>query len=130
MMGSVHGGELEVLIDDLLCVESLTLDYTTHTLYWADMCEYTFQCLNMNGNRETHTYPFNQIVFFVSSIAKFGDDLYWVEPNGIHAMSRSGDNYRRVMEAGSSERPLGLQIVHSSHQPQGLNIINVAYLVM
>ena len=118
-MGTVHGGNMEILFDELLCVEALTIDYTTHIIYWADICEYTFQSLSMNGNRETHTYPFNQVVFFVSSIAKFGDDLYWVEPNGIHAISRSGSNYRRVMLSRSSERPLNLQIVHPSHQPQG-----------
>lgn len=117
MMGSVHGGTKETLMDGLPCLHSLTIDYSTHILYWADECEYTFQSLSLGGNRETHTDMFTMIVYFVSSVARFGDDLYWVQPNGIFTIKYTGDGYQVLMEAPSSARPYSVQVIHPSQQP-------------
>ena len=118
-MVSVHGGDRETLLDNLPCLEALTIDYSSHVVYWADRCLYEFQSLSLNGNRETHTYPFTQNVFFVSSMAKYNGDLYWIEPSGIYKISPTEEGYRVVMRSGSSARPLAMQIVHSSQQPSG-----------
>ena len=118
-MGSINGGERQSLITDRPCLQALTIDYPTHTVYWADICLHEFQSLSLNGDRETVTYPFSQIVFFVSSMEKFASDLYWVEPSGIYVVERSGEGYRAVMSSSSSQRPISMQVVHPSQQPPG-----------
>ena len=120
-MGSINGGDRESLITGLFCVQALTIDYPTHTVYWADTCIYSFQSLSLSGDRETFSYPFSQIgtVFFVSSMGKYAENLFWVEPSGIYMVERSGDGYRRVMSGSSTRRPLSLQVVHPSQQPPG-----------
>ena len=74
----------------------------------------------MDGDRFSHSYPFDKTVFFVSSIAKYGNNLYWVEPDGIYTISLSGGDYITLMESSSTMRPLSLQVVHSSSQPPGI----------
>ena len=119
-MVSVHGGDKEILITGLPCLQALTIDYVTHVVYWADRCLFEFQSLSLNGDRETHSYPFARVVYFVSSMAKFKDNLYWVEPTGIYTILRSGEGFRTVMAASSFSAPIAIQVVHPSHQPNGL----------
>jgi hypothetical protein len=118
-MGSINSGNRESLITGLPCVQALTIDYPSHTVYWADICRYSFQSLSLNGDRETFSYPFSQLheVYFVSSMGKFNDNLFWVQPIGIFMVESSGDGYRVVMNASSTQRPLAMQVVHPSQQP-------------
>ena len=118
-MGSINGGERESLITNLPCVQALTIDYPSHTVYWADTCLFSFQSMSLNGDRESLSYLFAQIVFFVSAMGKFNENLYWVEPSGIYTVGRSGDGYSAVMSASSNQRPISMQVVHPSQQPPG-----------
>ena len=120
-MGAINGGTRETLITGLHCVQAFTIDYPSHTVYWADICLYSFQSLSLNGDRGTFSYPFSQLdeVYFVSSMGKFNGNLFWVQPNGIFMVESSGDGYRVVMPASSSQRPTTMQVVHPSQQPPG-----------
>ena len=118
-MGSINGGDRESLIANLPCVQALTIDYSSHTVYWADTCIFSFQSISLNGDRETLSYPFSRNVFFVSSMGMFEDNLFWVEPTGIYTVQRSGQGYRAVMAASSTRRPRSMQVVHPSQQPPG-----------
>lgn len=119
-MGSIMGSSREILRNDLQCIWPVTIDYSTHTIYWVDYCVYAFESLRMDGDRFSHSYPFDKTVFFVSSIAKYGNNLYWVEPDGIYTISLSGGDYITLMESSSTMRPLSLQVVHPSSQPPGI----------
>ena len=119
-MGSVYGGTRETLITNLPCVHALMIDYSTHIVYWADTCRYEFQSISLDGDQESLSYPFTQIVFFVSSVAKFNDNLYWVQPSGIYTMTRAGEDFRVLLSASSNRRPVSMEIVHPSHQPEGV----------
>ena len=119
-MGSIFGGERESLITNLPCLNSLTIDYSTHTIYWADTCLHLFQSLSMSGDRESLGYPFSQIVYFVSAIGQYEENIYWAEPRGIYTVGLSGNGYTNVMTSASNRRLVSMQIVHPSQQPPGL----------
>ena len=128
-MGSVLGESRETLVENLECIWPVTIDYTTHTLYWVDTCEYVFQSLTLTGDRESHSYPFDINVYFVNSVAMFKDNLYWVEPTGIYTIQFSGEGYENIVRSSSTRRPLHVQVVHPSQQPPGTQYTYIQMVV-
>ena len=83
---SVFGNSSITLVDELRCTWPLTMDYTTHTLYWPDWCDNTFRSLTMDGDRTFQSYPYDVDVPYLYSLAIFRDNVYWLYLDGIDTM--------------------------------------------
>ena len=117
---SVTGDDRSILRSNLHCVRVITIDYSLHTIYWINHCNYIIQSLRLDGNEATHTYPFNREIYFASGLEIFGNIFFWSENSGIYSLNNSHTVILFSSPLGS--RSTGVVIVHPSKQPQGMCI--------
>lgn len=102
------------------CIRPLTLEYSSHTIYWADHCRQSVESIRMDGSYETHSVVATG-VHFSYGIAIYNSSLYWTQIDGVYALdvndSTSATSVKLVET--SSLGAQGIQVVHSSKQPNG-----------
>lgn len=99
----------------------LTLDYSSHTVYWIDYCSYRIESLNMNGDSSTHSAPVSKTIAFPSGITQLEDMIYWTEPTQIFAVNKTrGEPVVQLYRGYSNNKLGGLEIVHTSKQPPSM----------
>ena len=116
---SVFGNTSTTLVDELRCTWPLTMDYTTHTLYWPVWCENAFWSLTLAGDRKFQSYPYDVVVPYLYSLAIIRNNVYWVFMDGVYTIQLSGEGHERVTSYSGGSFPLHLQVVHPSQQPAG-----------
>ena len=118
---SVTGDDRSTLRNDLQCVEVLTIDYSSLTIYWMDHCLYVIQSLRLDGDAATHTSLFFTTIFFASGLVIYNNTFFWSEQNGV--FRRDNTNEATVVtlyDAPQGHRATGVQLVHPSVQPHGI----------
>lgn len=118
-MVSVTGENHETFHGDLFCIQAMSVDYRTHTLYWINQCTYEVEAIRLDGDASTHAYPFNRPIFFASALAVYQNLLFWAESGGVYRANRDVEDDIVRMYATSGTRATGVQVVHPSQQPQG-----------
>ena len=118
---AITGAARETLYTRVTCAAPLTLDYSSHTVYWIDYCSYRIESLNMNGDSSTHSAPVNKTIVFPSGITQLEDMIYWTEPTQIFAVNKTrGEPVVRLYRGYSNNQLGGLEIVHTSKQPPSM----------
>lgn len=118
---AVIGAVRETLYTQVTCAAPLTLDYSTHTVYWIDYCSYRIESLNMNGDSSTHSTPVSKTIVFPSGITQLKDMIYWTEPTQIFAQNKTrGESVVQLYRGYSNNKLGGLEVVHTSKQPPGI----------
>ena len=118
---SVEGSRQETILEGLKCVWSLTLNFLTHTIYWADSCKGRVESNRMDGAHATHTVLATGVLFSFG-IAVFESSIYWTQINGVYTIDESTIEKRLVETSDSGSQ--GIQVVHSSKQPASEYVIH------
>ena len=120
---SVTGDDRSTLRSNLDCVNVLTIDYASVTIYWIDYCLYEIQSLRLDGDATTHSYPVTAYIFFASGLVIKNDTFYWSDQDGVfETRNTTGATVRTIYNVPRGSRATGLQLVHSTVQPQGAYI--------
>lgn len=123
----VTGNSSVVLHKKALCAQSVTLEYSSYKLYWADNCAYRIEAMNMWTL--DHSIALNSqshLTRFISGIVHFYDTLYWTEVSSIFFLNETKkDRVVKLYPGDSREMLTGIQIVHPSRQPTGLKIVAI-----
>lgn len=119
----VTGNRSVPLRDKLLCPQSLTLEYTSYKLYWADLCAYQIEAMNMKTlDHSIAVHSQSHFPRFIRGIVHFYDSLYWTEVSSIFFLNETrGDRVFKLYD--SRESLAGIQIVDPSRQPTGLKTV-------
>ena len=122
MKASVTGDDISTLRSNLVCVNVLTIDYASVTIYWIDQCEYQIQSLRLDGDEATFSYPFTTTIQFASGLVIKNNTFYWSDQSGVFERINTTDAVvRTIYDLQQGFRATGLQLVHSTVQPQGKN---------
>ena len=117
---AVTGDAVEILHTEGTCNWPITLDYSTHTIYWMDYCLYRIESLNMNGDSSTHSVPVRKTILFSYGISQFEDMIYWTEPTKLFGVNKStGQPIVELYRGYSNNQLAGLEVVHANRQPPG-----------
>lgn len=119
---SVTGDDRSTLRTDLMCVQVLTIDYASVSIYWIDHCLYEIQSLRLDGDETTHSFPFDSVIIFASGLVIYHDTFFWSEYNGVFEISKDEGEESMVTvvhRVSRGSRCTGVQLVHPSMQPQG-----------
>ena len=123
---AVTGDAIKILHTEGTCNWPITLDYSTHTIYWMDYCLYRIESLNMNGDIVTHSIPVRKTILFSYGISQFEDTIYWTEPTKIFSVNKStGQPVVELYRGYSNNQLAGLEVVHASKQPPGGFILSM-----
>ena len=117
---SVTGDDRSILRSGFQCkVEALTIDYPT--IYWIDHCWYVINSLRLDGDPTTHRLLMGTTIVFPNGLAIYNDTLFWSEHAGVFQMAnKQGAIKTTLYSTAEEERCTGLQLVHSSRQPNGM----------
>lgn len=131
MKASVTGDDRSTIRSDLNCVNVLTIDYSSVTIYWIDHCQYAILSLRLDGDATTHTYPFtDHAIFFPRGLVIKNNTFYWAEPSGIYERSNAVNAVvRTVQRLPRGSRATGLQLVHETVQPQGIKTSSASFSI-
>ena len=120
---SVTGDDISTLRSDLYCVNVLTIDYASVTIYWIDHCLYEIQSLRLDGDDTTHSFPFTTVIPFATGLVIKNDTFYWSEQGGVFERRNASDaTVTTIYGLQRGFRATGLRLVHSTAQPQGIYI--------
>ena len=98
----------------------LTIDYASTTIYWIDHCLYQIQSLRLDGDATSHSYPFTTFIFFASGLVIKNDTFYWSDQDGVFERKNlTNAIVNTIYDVPRGSRATGLQLVHSTVQPQG-----------
>lgn len=119
----VDGRGREIIREGLgTCVQTMTLDYASFTIYWIDKCLRTLESVMMDGVHTSNSVPIGSV--FTDGISILGDYLYWAD-----TFSRSVRRLNRitgtpVVQVSQPKSGLfgGIEVVHPSKQPNGMYI--------
>ena len=130
-MVSVRGDSHSTFHRDVSCVTTMTVDYTSHTIYWIDQCTFQIQSLRLDADSSTHSLTLDPSIFFPTGLSVFQDVLYWTAWSGVFKANQSDDNpeMELIFSTGST-RPTGLRVVHPSQQPSGKKILQIQLTVL
>ena len=122
---SVTGDDISTLRSDLSCVNVLTIDYASVTIYWIDHCNYEIQSLRLDGDATTHSFSLTStIIQFASGLVIQNDTFYWSDQDGVFETKNTADAVVRTIHGlRRGFRATGLQLVHPTVQPQGKALI-------
>jgi hypothetical protein len=115
---SVTGDDQSTLRNNLYCVQVLTIDYSSLSIYWIDHCLYVIQSLRLDGDATTHTFPFYTTIVFASGLVIYNNTFFWSEQNGVFERENANEaEVLTVYDAPQGHRATGVQLVHLSVQP-------------
>jgi hypothetical protein len=123
---SVTGDDISTLRSDLFCVNVLTIDYASVTIYWIDQCLYEIQSLRLDGDVTTHFFPFTTDIPFATGLVIKNGTFYWSEQGGVFERQSASDaTVTTIYRLQRGFRATGLQLVHSTVQPQVDDFIEI-----
>ena len=126
-MVSVTGDDRSTFHTDIQCALAMSIDYASHTLYWIDQCNFAIEALRLDGDSSTHTYPFNALIFFPSSVTVYHDLIFWAAASGLFRANQSDSGSGSVqIHTTVNTRATGVQVVHPSQQPPGKGCVPMA----
>lgn len=119
----VNGAGREVVKGSLgSCVEPMTLDFPTFTIFYLDRCSISVKSVRMDGVRTSSSLTLSLGSLISSGISVYEDFIYWTDSS---TFSIRGVN-RTIIGAPLVEviRPLpslfgGIEVVHPDKQPPG-----------
>ena len=131
---SITGDDQSTLRSNLYCVEVLTIDYSSLSIYWIDHCLYVIQSLRLDGDETTHTFPFYTTIIFASGLVIYNNTFFWSEQNGVFERENIDEaEVATLYSAPQGQRATGVQLVHPSVQPHGtlsLYMYRILYNIM
>lgn len=105
------------------CVEALTIDFVTQSVFWVDRCDFKLESIRIDGEQTSNFFQVHLGTIFSQGISIFDNYLYWTSNSGLSATVKRLDSVtgQPVVEVTSSLRGLlgGIEVVHPSKQPDG-----------
>ena len=120
-MVSVRGDDRSTFHTNVACANTLSIDYTSHTLYWINHCSLEVEGLRLDGDTSTHAFPLDHDIFFPGGLTVFNGIFYLAEERGVISanVSREDEPDIRILYHTTGTRATGIQVVHPSQQPPG-----------
>lgn len=119
----VDGNGREVIRSDLgTCIDALTLDYDTFTIFWISRCTFIIESVNMNGKRMSNSVRISTTLRPLGGISIFGDYLYWTEsgiPSTVNRVNKVNGTPVVQVSGGNVGLYSGIEVVHPDKQPNG-----------
>ena len=129
MKASVTGDDISTLRSNLVCVNVLTIDYASVTIYWIDQCEYQIQSLRLDGDEATFSYPFTTTIQFASGLVIKNNTFYWSDQSGVFERINTADAVVRTIY---DLRKCWLRLLSSLGNlriPESIIIIGICYVM-
>ncbi len=118
----VDGRAREVIRSGLgaSCIQALTLDFASFTIYWTNRCSFSLESVRMDGNRAYTSVTLGTLSSI--GVSLFNDFLYWTDSfnQGLYRVNRTaGTPATRVIGRRIDGIFGGVEVVHPSKQPEG-----------
>ncbi|XP_058252369.1 pro-epidermal growth factor isoform X1 [Hemibagrus wyckioides] len=114
---SVHGGETEVLITDLVSPEGIAVDWTNRRLYWTDRGMFSVSRSRLSGQESTVLIQDKRLQPRDIAVHPQAQTIFWTDVGVPVAVWRAGlDGEDRMVLIGSGlVSPCGITVDHNTH---------------
>ena len=123
---SMDGSDRKVIISSgLLSPFSLTIDYSSQTLYWID-ADGTLETSSTDGTGRTLLLSVKTILYKTFGMAYYSNRLYWTERNQdvVYSAPINDLNSYSLLISVPLYEPYELHVVHPHSQPASGNSCN------
>ena len=120
---SMDGSDRKVIVSSsLLSPVSLTLDYSSQTLYWIDR-DGTLESSLTDGTGRTLLLSANTVLFNTLGMAYYSNRLFWTErkKDAVYSSPVNDLHSYSLLISSLSYEPYQLQVVHPFSQPAAGN---------
>lgn len=119
---SIDGQGREIIVNNLgTCVQAMTLDFASFTIFWTNRCTRRLESVRMDGIRLASSVSISLSSLTANGVSLLGDYLYWSDSSSLTLRRVNRTSGEPVMEV--SQRYLtffgGVEVVHPSKQPEG-----------
>ena len=117
---SMDGSDRKVIVSSgLLSPVSLTLDYSSQTLYWIDR-DGTLESSLTDGTGRTLLLSANTVLFNTFGMAYYSNRLFWTErkEDTVYSSPVNDLHSYSLLISSLSFEPYQLQVVHPFSQPE------------
>ena len=121
---SMDGSDRKVIISSgLLSPTSLTIDYSSKTLYWIDR-DATLESASTDGSGRKLLLSANTILDHTFGMAYYSSRLYWTDrtQESVYSAPINNLNSYSLLISSLSNDPYQLQVVHPLSQPATGNL--------
>ena len=119
---SIDGRGREVITRNLgTCVQAMTLDFNSFTIFWTNRCSRRLESVRMDGTRLASSISISLSSLTTAGISIFGDHLYWSDSSARTLRRVNWTSGEEVMDISQQYATLfgGVELVHPKKQPQG-----------
>lgn len=119
---SIDGQGREVIVGNFgTCVQAMTLDFESFTIFWTDRCTLQLESIRMDGSRLASSVSIQLNSLTTAGISIFNDYLYWSDSSSRTLRRVNRTSGELVMEVSQQFLTFfgGVDVVHPSKQPQG-----------
>lgn len=118
----IDGRGRETVMDDLgSCVDAMTIDFSSFTIFWLDRCTFTLESIRMDGVRISSSISIVLSSLTSVGISVFGDFIVWSDSfnRNVRGVNRTLGN--SVIEVSQTLPTVfgGVEVVHPDKQPSG-----------
>lgn len=117
---SMDGKQRTILHEKhLFWPNALTIDYPTHSLYWADSKLHVIESSHVDGSGRRLVIA--DVIRHPFAMTLFEDRLYWTDWETKSVLSTNKGIGRNITEVlGDLIQPMDIHAVHPVRQPQGI----------
>ncbi len=114
------------------CPWPITIEFSTHRVYWADFCRRTIESVGMVGSgHATIVHPELHQVQFSYGVSLFGDKLYWTQDTKVYSTQMTPE--QNIVQLHNNERSnlrlRSIQVIHPTRQPPGMFVSSMFNLI-
>ena len=101
------------------CVQAITLDFITQSVYWVNTCLHRLESVRIDGADTSEVFKVQLSPLHSIGISIFENYLYWTATSRFNYIARlnrtSGATVTQVTNRVSAR---GIEVVHPSRQPE------------
>lgn len=103
------------------CVEAMTLDFPTFTIFYIDRCSIRVMSIRMNGVRTSSSLSLSLPSLVSKGVSVFEDFVYWTDSSTFSVRGVNRTVGEPVVQVSRTIRTLfgGVEVVHPKKQPLG-----------
>lgn len=101
------------------CVEAMTLDFPTFTIFYIDRCSIKVMSVRMDGVRTSSSLSLSLQSLISKGVSVFQDFIYWTDSSTFSVRGVNRTTGDPVVKVSPTIRTLfgGVEVVHPKKQP-------------
>lgn len=118
----VNGQGREVIKSNLgTCVDAMTLDFPTFTIFYIDRCSFKVKSIRMDGVRTSSSLSLSLSSLISKGISVYEDFVYWTDTSTFSVRGVNWTIGEPVVQVTETIRTFfgGVEVVHPKKQPLG-----------